>query len=296
MTTAPTAPLARSRIACIVLAALGCLVAAAVPVWFAHEDTWDTVLYKIALSYSVVLVAAGVLALCRSRGAQLLARSIWWSTFGASVLVALFAARDREVAYPALVMVLATSTSLLATGRTGLRAAEHHLAPAAYPGAIMVSMIMALADAQALGWLGSTLIYAASRRHGDLMDILEAREGLAMLVCCAIALWALYGLYRLRLWGLVLSAATTAAFGALSFTRVFGFGNAGPIPYAFALSAAVQLALLAPLFIAIIRRRAPSPPSPRAQRLARIAPVAVIVALAALSVVTVTTSHSLIRF
>ncbi|HEY0993506.1 MAG TPA: hypothetical protein VGD80_40915, partial [Kofleriaceae bacterium] len=84
--------------------------------------------------------------------------------------------------------------------------------------------------------------------------------------------------------------------GVLALTPVFGLHDAGPIPYAFALSAAVQLALLAPLFLAIIRRRAPSPPSPRVQRLASAVPVVVIVAIAALSVITVATSHSLIRF
>ena len=74
--------------------------------------------------------------------------------------------------------------------------------------------------------------------------------------------------YRLRLWGLVLSTVTTVAIGALSMTSLFGLRDAGPIPYAFAGSAAIQNALLAPLFVA----------------------------LAALSVITVATSHSLIRF
>jgi hypothetical protein len=295
MTITSAAP-TRSRLSTM-LALIACLVAAGVPLCFALQARWTGALFEIALSYTAVLLAAGVLVLCRSRGAQLLARSIWWSALGAGVLVTLFAANAGDVARPALVMVLATSTSLLASGRSGLRHDDRpELAPAAYPRAFMVSMIMALADAQALGWLASTMLYTAMRRDADLADMVELRQALAMLACCAVALSALYGLYRLRLWGLVLSAATTVAIGVLSFTPWFGLRDAGPIPYAFAASAAIQLALLAPLFLAILRRRAPTPASPRAQRVAAAAPAVVIIALAVLSVITVATSHALIRF
>jgi hypothetical protein len=74
----------------------------------------------------------------------------------------------------------------------------------------------------------------------------------------------------------VLSAATTLAIGVLTFTPILGMEGAGPIPYAFSASAAIQIALLAPLFVAIVRRRAPAPASPRAARLAAIAPATVI--------------------
>jgi hypothetical protein len=275
---------------------IGCLVAAGVPVGFALEDRWAGTLLGLAAAYSAVLLAAGVLALCRTRGALMLARSIWWSALGVGALVALFAANASDVARPALVIVLATSVSLLASGRHGLaHVAQPELAPAAYPRATMVSMIMALADAQALGWLAATMIYSATQHGDDLAKMLEV-QAFAMLVCCGVALCALWGLYRLRLWGLVLSAVTTVAIGALSLTPLFGLRDAGPIPYAFAGSAAIQIALLAPLFVAIVRRRAPSPPSPRAQRIAAATPAVVIVALAALSVITVATSHPLIRF
>ena len=276
------------------LVALASLIAACVPVWFALQEHWTGALFAGALSYAAFLVAAAVLAHGRSRGAQLLARSIWWSAFGAGALVALFAANSHEVSRPGLVVVLATSTALLATARRGLGdGAGDERAPVAYPRAIMVSMIMALADAQALGWIGGIMVYASVRHHGNPGDLAHA---CAMLSCAGVALCALFGLYRLRMWGLVLSAIATLAIGVLALTPVFGLHDAGPIPYAFALSAAVQLALLAPLFLAIIRRRAPSSPSPRVQRLASAVPVVVIVAIAALSVITVATSHSLIRF
>lgn len=287
----------RTRIASTVLAVLACLVAAGVPLGFALHTHWSGMLFGIAVSYTLVLLGAGVLSFCRSRGAQLLSRSIWWSAFAAGALVALFAASDGGVARPALVMVLATATSLLATGARGLQHQERHeLAPVAYPRAIMVSMIMALADAQALGWLSSTLLYAAIERHAYTRDLGVLKQALAMLSCSLVALCALYGLYRLRLWGLVLSAVTTLAIGVLSFTPVFGLSDAGPIPYAFAGSAVIQCALLAPLVLAIIRRRAPSSASPRARRISAVVPAAVIIALAALSVITVSTSHSLMRF
>jgi hypothetical protein len=153
---------------------------------------------------------------------------------------------------------------------------------------------MALADAQALGWLGAARLYAELR--SSVADRTEIQQSTAMLACAAVAVLALYGLYRLRLWGLLLSAATTLAIGVFAFTPVLGMEDAGPLPYAFAASAAIQIALLAPLFVAIVRRRAPAPASPRVARLAAIAPAAVVIAIAALSIATVASSHSLARF
>jgi hypothetical protein len=282
----------RPRIVATALMALGCLAAAGVPLWVAHHEHFHGMLLALVASYALLLMVAGGLTFLRSPGAQLFARSIWWSAFGAGILAALFAARDAEVARPALVMVLGMSTALLSVGRRGIAGDDPRFALSAYRGVIMVSMIMALADAQALGWLGSTMLYAGLR-HGVHMS--EVKQGLAMLACGAVALTALLGLYKLRLWGLMLSAVTTLAIGALAFTPMFGIRDAGPIPYAFAVSAAIQMALLAPLFVAIVRHRAPSPPSPRAQRIAAIAPAAIIIALAVLSAITVATEHSLMR-
>jgi hypothetical protein len=283
---------ARPRIVATALMALGCLAAAGVPLWVAHHERFRGMLLALVASYAALLVIAGGLTFLRSPGAQLFARSIWWSAFGAGILASLFAAGDTEVARPGLVMVLGMSTALLAVGRRGIAAEDPRFALSAYRGAIMVSMIMALADTQALGWLGSTMLYSGLR-HGHPREINQA---IAMLACGAVALTALLGLYKLRLWGLMLSAVTTLAIGALAFTRLFGLRDAGPIPYAFAVSAAIQVVLLAPLFVAIVRRRAPSPPSPRAQRVAAIAPAVVIIALAVLSVITVVTRHELINF
>jgi hypothetical protein len=66
----------------------------------------------------------------------------------------------------------------------------------------------------------------------------------------------------------VLSTITTLAIGALAFARVMGLSDAGPITDALALSATIQLALPAPLFIAIVRRRSRRVAAHRAERLA----------------------------
>jgi hypothetical protein len=213
------------------------------------------------------------------------------------LLAAVFNAEDHAVAHVALVMVLATSTALLAIGRKGLdQVKPREFAPAAYRGPIMVSVIMALADAQAIGWIGASRLYSALHPSMTPISVTEVKQATAMLVCCAVALTALYGLYKLRLWGLVLSAATTLVIGTFAFTRVLGLSDAGPIPYVFSASAGVQIALLTPLLVAIVRRRPRSPASPRAARLARVVPSVVIIALAALAVVTVAASHSLVKF
>jgi hypothetical protein len=291
MTTSPVESRSRSRIVSLTLVGLATLVAAGAPLVYAVAADWPTGPLAFAASYSLLLAVAGVLAMRRSTGAQLIARSMWWSTFGGGALICLFAGGVGFVAI-SLVMVLATGTALLASGRIGLSAADAGgFAPAAYRTSILVSMIMALADAQALGWVGAVELYEALDRHA--LSATDLAAALGVLSCSGVALIALYGLYKLQLWGLVLSALTTVAIGlgALVF-----LSDAGPIPYAFALSAAIQIALLVPLFVAIARRRAPRPPSPRAARLAAIAPALVILALAALSVMTVATGQPLLRF
>jgi hypothetical protein len=290
-----TMPAARERLRhpiaslTIVVAAL---TAAAAPLWYADHNGPGSRL-AVAEWYALFIASSSVLAFGRSTGAQLLARAIWWSAFASGGLTAGFAAETRDLAATGLVMTLATSTALLIAGRRGLDRDTLGFAPAAYRAPIMISMIMALADAQGVGWLGATrLSFALS--YGSDGDLVY--QAVAMIACSAVALVALYGLYRLRLWGLVLSAVTTLAIGVLAFTRVLGLADAGPIPYAFAASAAVQLALLVPLFIAIVRRRAPAPPAPRMARLATIAPALVIVVAATLAILTVITGHSLVRF
>ena len=273
----------------IVVAAL---TAAAAPLWYAyHHDPGGRL--AVAQWYALIVASSCVLAFGRSTGSQLLARAIWWSAFASGGLTAGFAAETRELAATGLVMTLATSTALLVAGRRGLDRDTVGFAPAAYRGPIMISMIMALADAQGVGWLGATRLSFALRYATDADFVYQA---MAMLACSAVALVALYGLYRLRLWGLVLSAMSTLAIGILAFTPVLGLADAGPVPYAFAASAAVQLALLVPLFIAIVRRRAPAPPGPRVARLATIAPALVVVVAATLAILTVVTGHSLVRF
>jgi hypothetical protein len=286
------APHGRRRIASLMMV-LATLVAAGAPLWYATHIHWNGVWFAFAASYSAILAGAGALALCRSTGAQLFARSVWWSAFGAGVIAAVFIAEEPDVARVGLAIVLATSTALLAAGRRGLDHGGGEFAPVAYRTPIMISMIMALADAQAVGWLGASRLYAALH-YG--VGGHEVTQSILLLVCCGVALIALCGLYKLRLWGLVLSAMTTLAIGVLAFTPALGLAKAGPIPYAFAASAAVQVALLAPVFAAIVRRRSPAPASPLVARTASVVPALVILALAALSVATVATSHSLVHF
>lgn len=267
------------------------LTAAGAPLWYAyHDDTRSRL--AVAASYALVIASSSVLAFGRSTGAQLLARAIWWSAFASGGLTAGFAAEIHDLAVTGLVMTLATSTALLVAGRRGLDRDALGFAPAAYRAPILISMIMALADAQGVGWLGiSRLCFALTYD----IDGGFVGQAVAMLACSTVALVAVYGLYRLHLWGFVLSVISTLAIGILAFTPVLGL-PAGPIPYAFAASAAVQLALLVPLFIAIIRRRAPAPPGPRSARLATIAPALIVVVAATLAIITVVTERSLVRF
>lgn len=274
-----------------VIALVASLAAAVAPGWLFYCHVSDSELFMLGLIYTAALAATGLLALVRSVGALLFARSVWWSAFGLAALVVLFARHETPLTYVMFGMQAATAVALLASRRIKPPRSGTELTPVAYRGAITLSMIMALADAQALGWLGLTQLFLR-----DIDGIQRfGLPGAAMLGAACIAMIALYGLYKLRLWGLVLSTLTTAAIGALAFTPVFGMRGAGPLPYAFALSAVVQIALLTPLFAAIVRRRAPAPPSPRSQQLAQLAPVALILLVTALSISLIALGRPLIR-
>ncbi|HEY4122034.1 MAG TPA: hypothetical protein VGM56_29405, partial [Byssovorax sp.] len=138
--------------------------------------------------------------------------------------------------------------------------------PVAFRATLSLGMILAVADAQALSFIGALSIEAhhASGRPW-------------LLFACAAALGAsIVGLYRLRVWGLALAFVGALAVGACALSDAFGVPE--NIARMFAATSALALLVPLPVFVAIARRRAPAPVDPRLGRGAASLAVALLMA------------------
>ena len=199
---------------------------------------------------TILLAASGVLLQRSSIGAQLLARSALWSNLLLGFLLVVFSPSHRENV-AGLAIAAACGLSLVVAGRVGIgESAPGAFRPVAFRRTLALGMVLAVADAQALTLFGVL----------RLED--HARLGSASLLFAAATLLALAiaGLYRLRAWGLLLGAVAAAGIAAAAFGGAFDVPT--PIANILGASALAQLALTAPVFVAIARRRAPAPRPP----------------------------------
>ncbi|MEX1368094.1 MAG: hypothetical protein AB1Z98_33500, partial [Nannocystaceae bacterium] len=110
------------------------------------------------------------------------------------------------------------------------------LAPSRYRTTLLLALVLAMADAQAL---------LAINQANRWMHPFTAACGLAMVI-------AVIGLYRMRGWGLLANVVVSLTVGAAALT---GYLAGVPRPFAlvFASTAAAQLLLLVPLLRALLR-------------------------------------------
>ena len=248
------------RIARLVVATTGPLVAAGVTrSWNDHRPT-------------ALWVPAGLLALSAllahhgEVGSQLVARSVWWANLVLGTLISVTGS-GREAPL-GLGLALGSGAALLAMGRMGLGEDERSaFRPVAFRTTLTLGMIMAVADAQGLLLFGVLDIEQRGFHHHG--------QGGLLLGSAAFIMLAIAGLYRLRVWGLLLSSV--GAIGVIVLAASDAYGIRGEFANVLIVTSLVQILLPAPIFVAIARRRAPAP-GPRSSRLARLGP-AMLVAL-----------------
>jgi hypothetical protein len=107
---------------------------------------------------------------------------------------------------------------------------------------------MAVADAQALLFWGALKIEKEAWSRGALS---QPAQGAILLSVAAIILVAIAALYRLRVWGLLLSAMCALGLIVLALGDVCGLDR--PLPEALVATSLVQLVLPAPILAAILR-------------------------------------------
>jgi hypothetical protein len=208
-------------------------------------------------------------------GSQLIARSAWWASLVLGTLIALAGSGGHD-GWIAVLLAMTTGTALLAMGRLGLDEGEGSaFRPVAFRTTLTLGMIMAVADAQALALFGAFSLEdwkEGAARRGP--------QALLLLFSAGVLVVAIMGLYRLRVWGLLLATVGAAGVAVLSVTDAYGLPD--PLRAGMALTSTAQVLLPVPILVAIFRGKpvaATSTPS----HLARLAPPALVALLMAFS-------------
>jgi hypothetical protein len=206
-------------------------------------------------------------------GSQLVARAAWWPNLILGTVLSLCGASFEWKL--GLLMSLGTGTALLAMGRLGLDEEEGSaFRPAAFRRTLLIGMTMAVADVQALCVLGAFKLEVDwGAFHGSAAE--RVPQAALLFASAGVIVLALSGLYRLRLWGLLLAALAAAGVAALALSGAYGLPS--PFQECLVATSAIQVLLPARILAAIARGR-PAAPARAPSRLAALAP-AVVVAL-----------------
>lgn len=194
---------------------------------------------EAVLRYGAVHVAstllAGALAFRREAGAQLVVRGVWWATLLGSVTGLLTDPGTLPALFPAMLLAAGTGLWLLSR-EPGLGAPGGPTELIAHRTTMTLVMILALSDLETLA------MATVNHEHPD-----ELRHAVTLGLCTLAMGAAVWGLYRLRTWGLALNLALNVAIAALGLA-----GNLFYSPgfaYLLVATAVAQLALSTPLLL-----------------------------------------------
>jgi hypothetical protein len=203
----------------------------------------------------IYLVAASLLAsLPLSRrgglGGQVIARAIWWQAalMGslASVLIASNSGGGGKtsVLLGFAGMALGGIGALVSAGRAGLQQHSARFSPVAFRGGLMLSMVLALADTQAL------LLYGALslEEHGTRALIHSG----AFFSSAGVMMLAMWGLWNMRMWGMLLNIVANVIIAGLAISGVFDLP--GVLTGGLVATAVAQLVIPVPMIRAMLQR------------------------------------------
>jgi hypothetical protein len=229
-------------------ATLGSLAAAAaLPVAFSSTHSPGLGELAILLIPTALCTLSAVLLHHGYLGSQVLARATWWSNLIFGTLVSI-SAGDTEGNRLGFMLAIGSGLALLAMGRAGLdagvRAGRFH--PVAYRGLLIVALVMALADAQSLLFFGSIVV------HDHVgMGMPPDYGAILSLVCAGVMMIAVFGLFRLAVWGLALNLLANVAIAGLGLAGALGLP--GPIVGSLVVTAVLQILLPVPMLVAMAR-------------------------------------------
>lgn len=211
-------------------------------------------------AYVVFLAGSMVAAFVSRLYAQIYARAVWWlvllSLGSLSVFIQVSSlwydgAFDSNPKYLSLFAVFFGSVSaLLCVGKSGLIQRSSLFDPKANRWPLTLSLIMGGADAMMLVLLAVTVLRSLSwtsfPNHSDL------GMGASALVACLAMVTALVGVYRLRVWGVVMMLAVNSAVVVAGYAGFF-VGYPGVVGSVFLCTTLVQW-LLASKLASLVRK------------------------------------------
>ena len=190
------------------------------------------------------LVASPFILRLRSMAAQIFGRAVLVQAlfFCAMALINALLIRQGslEPAFEITAALAAVTWPLIVIGKRGLETVSRHFAPNAFRTTIIASLLLGLADAWALAF------YTA-----------VTSEVGAMLICAGVMGVAIFGLFRMKVWGLALCILANIAIAGLALSSTFELPAV--LSWGLVATAAVQLMLPVPLVLAMRRGAKKSP-------------------------------------
>jgi hypothetical protein len=205
------------------------------------------VLYVIAEGYPTVfppiiaLLAAAITVHRASLGPQLFSRAVWWSNLAIGVLLSL-SGNERE-RHSGLWIAAACAAALFIAGRKAIAEASERAgyAPAALRSSLLLMMVLGLADAQTLALF---TFVTMDKGHGPWW--VAAIGAVAFVV-------GFVGLLRLAVWGAIVNACTALGLLVLTATNLFSVDES--VDWMIIGVCAIQLVVVAPVFLALARKK-----------------------------------------
>lgn len=212
------------------------VVAASVPLWLTGQ-------HAPTVTLSALLVIAAALAFHRHVLSQLAVRATLWAHLLFASGGALYGTGDERVMATLAVGLLAAALVILGGRGLGAQDPAGTFRPVAFRGSLLVGAGISLAQAEWYSFFTTALL-----DEGEVHFLWFATAvGLIGL--------ALLGLYRLQLWGLLLKSVLDLAFFGLA--AVIVADKVHPITVGLLVLASVQVALTLPIWVAVLRHRAP---------------------------------------
>lgn len=182
-------------------------VASVVPLW--AEITRQSGLPIVGYLGLCAPILAGALLHIRRLETQMVSRAILWASLVFGTLLAwVVDTSDAEAHSITVTLTFGCGLALLALGTAGLddRPANRRFVPVAFRGVVLGVLVMALADTLSLLFWGG--IIAEDGMHRNVVPVAFFLGGGATMLV------AVFGLYRLRVWGFVLNVVANIAIAA----------------------------------------------------------------------------------
>lgn len=186
-----------------------------------------------------------------SLGAQLLCRAVWWSSLVVGLLISLNYGETPDKVLGAVIAV-ACAAALRSVGERGLdvQDPDSPFAPVRFRGHLLLALVMAAADALTLAFSGLLQLRLGMRGWNLLSTLDHAGPTIVAATVMGIAVW---GVFRLRTWALLLNLVANIAIAYLALEGTLGLSPS--VSVSLATTAAVQCFIPVPILAAALGDR-----------------------------------------